>query len=89
MSDPTSFQIKIGITCMLIRGIFGTFIGLYNRRKLSNLRKQVETVAARQNPLLQITAVTLQQLDNLKNLMAETMELLAKDIDVTLAHRQL
>jgi hypothetical protein len=74
---------------MLIRGIFGTFMGLYNCRKLSNLCEQVETVAARQNRLLQITAVTLQRLDTLENLMAKTMELLAEDIDVTLAHHQL
>ncbi len=74
---------------MLIRGIFGTFMGFYNRRKLSNLCEQVETVAACQNWLLQITVVTLQRLDNLENLMAETMELLAEDIDVSLAHHQL
>jgi len=52
MSDPTSFRIKRGIGAMLLRGIFGTFMGLYNRRKLSNLREQVETVATRQNRLL-------------------------------------
>ncbi len=49
MGDPTSFRIKRGIGAMLLRGIFGTFMGLYNRQKLSNLREQVETVAARQN----------------------------------------
>ncbi len=54
MSNPTSFQIKRGIGAMLLRGIFGTFMGLYNCRKLSNLREQVETVAACQNRLLQI-----------------------------------
>ena len=32
MSDPTSFRIKRGIAAMLLRGIFGTFMGLYNRR---------------------------------------------------------
>ncbi len=60
MSDPTSFRIKRGIGAMLLQGIFGTFMGLYNRRKLSNLHEQVETVAARQNRLLQITGVSLQ-----------------------------
>jgi hypothetical protein len=89
MSDPTSFRIKRGIGAMLLRGIFGTFMGLYNRRKLSNLREQVETVAARQNRLLQITAVTLQQLYNLESMMTATMTLLAEDIDVSLAHCQL
>ncbi len=74
---------------MLLRGIFGTFMGLYNRRKLSNLREQVETVAARQNQLLQITGVSLQQLDNLESVMNATMTLLAEDIDISLAHRQL
>jgi hypothetical protein len=64
MSDPTSFRIKRGIGAMLLRGIFGTFMGLYNRPKLSNLREQVETVAACQNRLLQITGVSLQRLDN-------------------------
>jgi len=61
MSDPTSFRIKRFIGGLL-RGIFGTFMGLYNRRKLSNLREQVETVVARQNLLLQITGVSLQRL---------------------------
>jgi len=74
---------------MLLQGIFGTFMGLYNRRKLSNLRDQVETVAARQNRLLQITECTLQPLDNLEGMMAAAMTLLAEDIDISLAHRQL
>ncbi len=74
---------------MLLRGIFGTFMGLYNRRKLSDLREQVETVAARQNRLLQITGVSLQRLDNLESMMTATMMLLAEDIDISLAHRQL
>jgi hypothetical protein len=60
MSNPTSFRIKRGIGAMLLQGIFGTFMGLYNRQKLSNLCEQVETVAARQNRLLQITEVNLQ-----------------------------
>jgi len=89
MSDPTSFQIKRGIGAMLLRGIFGTFMGLYNRRKLSNLRDQVETVAARQNWLLQITECTLQRLDNLEGMMATAMTLFAEDLDISLAHRQL
>jgi hypothetical protein len=89
MSDPTSFRIKRGIRAMLLRGIFGTFMGLYNRRKLSNLREQVETVAARQNRLLQITGVSLQRLDNLESVMTVTMTLLAEDINITAAHRQL
>jgi hypothetical protein len=89
MSNPTSFRIKRGIAAMLLRGIFGKFMGLYNCRKLSNLREQVETVATRQNRLLQIMAVTLQQLENLESMMTATMELLAEDIDVTLAHHQL
>jgi hypothetical protein len=74
---------------MLLRGIFGTFMGLYNHRKLSNLREQVETVATRQNRLLQITAVSLQQLDNLESMMTATMTPLAEDIDISSAHRQL
>jgi hypothetical protein len=41
MGDPTSFRIKRGIGAMLLRGIFGTFMGLYNCRKLNNLREQV------------------------------------------------
>jgi hypothetical protein len=88
MSDPTSFRIKRGIGAMLLRGNFGTFMGLYNRQKLSNLREQVETVAARQNWLLQIMAVTLQRLYNLESMMTAAMTLLAEDIDVSLAHRQ-
>ncbi len=59
MSDPTNFRIKQFIGGLL-RGIFGIFMGLYNRRKMNNLRDQVETVAARQNRLLQITEVSLQ-----------------------------
>ncbi len=59
MSDPTNFWIKQFIGGLL-RGIFGTFMGLYNCRKMNNLRDQVETVAARQNRLLQITKVSLQ-----------------------------
>ncbi len=74
---------------MLLRGIFGTFMGLYNHQKLRNLREQVETVAARQNRLLQITGVSLQRLDNLESVMTATMMLLAEDIDISLAHRQL
>jgi hypothetical protein len=88
MGNPTSFRIKRGIRAMLLRGIFGTFMGLYNRRKLSNLREQVETVAARQNRLLQITAVSLQRLDNLESVMTATMMLFAENIDITSAHRQ-
>jgi hypothetical protein len=88
MSDPSSFRIKRGIRAFLLRGIFGTFMGLYNRRKLGNLREQVETVAACQHQLLQITAVTLHQLDNLEYLMAKTMELLCEDINITLAQRK-
>jgi hypothetical protein len=64
-------------------------MGLYNRRKLNNLQEQVETVAARQNRVLQITAVTLQGLDSLESVMTATMTLLAEDIDISLAHRQL
>ncbi len=64
-------------------------MGLYNRQKLSSLHEQVETVAACQNHLLQITAVTLQRLDNLESQMAETMELLSEDIDITLAQPKL
>ncbi|MFN9910508.1 MAG: hypothetical protein ACK56F_31085, partial [bacterium] len=89
MSDPTSFRIKRGIEAMLLRGIFGTFMGLYNRRKLSNLREQVETVAARQNRLLQITAVSLQRLDNLESMMTAALMLFAEDVDITSIHRQL
>ena len=48
MDDPHNFRIKRFIGGLL-RGIFGTFMGLYNRRKMNNLRDQVETVAARQN----------------------------------------
>jgi hypothetical protein len=89
MSYPSSFRIKRGIGAILLLGIFGTSMGLYNCQKLSNLCEQVETVAARQHQLLQITAITLQQLDNLENLMAETMELLSEDIEITLALRKL
>jgi hypothetical protein len=64
-------------------------MGLYNCRKLNNLREQVKTVAARQNRVLQITAVTLQRLDNLESVMTATMTLLAEDIDISLAHHQL
>ncbi len=46
-------------------------------------------MAAHQNRLLQIMAVALQRLDNLESMMTATMELLAEDIDVTLAHCQL
>ena len=88
MSNPTNFQIKRFIGGLL-RGIFGTFMGLYNRRKMNNLRDQVETVAARQNRLLQITEVSLQRLDNLESVMTATMTLLAEEIDTSLAHRQL
>ena len=88
MSDPTNFRIKRFIGSLL-RGIFGTFMGLYNRRKMNNLRDQVETVAARQNRLLQITEVSLQRLDNLESVMTATMTLLAEEIDTSLAHRQL
>ena len=62
-------------------------MGLYNRRKMNNLRDQVETVTARQNRLLQITEVSLQRLDNLESVMTATMTLLAEEIDTTLAHR--
>ena len=62
---------------------------LYNRRKMNNLRDQVETVAARQNRLLQVTEVSLQRLDNLENRMTAAMTLLAEEIDTALAHRQL
>ncbi len=88
MSDPTNFRIKQFIGGLL-RGIFGTFMGLYNRRKMNNLRDQVETVAARQNWLLQITEVSLQRLDNLEGMMTVAMTLLAEGIDTSLAHRQL
>jgi hypothetical protein len=64
-------------------------MGLYNRRKLSNLREQVETVAAHQNQLLQITAVMLKRLDTLETLMAKTIELLSKDIDLTVIQRKI
>ena len=87
MSDPSSFRIKRGIGAFLFRGIFGTFMGLYNHRKLSNLREQVETVAARQHRLLQITAVTLIRLDDLKYMMAETMKLISEDINITLTQQ--
>ncbi len=89
MSDPTSFHIKRGLAANLLQGIFGTFMGLYNRRKLNNLREQVETIAARQNRPLQIMAVTLQRLDTLETLMAETIELLSEDIDLTLIQRKI
>ncbi len=85
MSDPNNFRIKLFIGGLL-RGIFGTFMGLYNRRKMNNLRDQVQTVAARQNRLLQVTEVSLQRLDNLKDRMAAAMTLLAKEIDTALAH---
>jgi hypothetical protein len=62
-------------------------MGLYNHRKLSNLRKLVETVAARQHRLLQITAVTLIRLDDLKYMMAETMKLISEDINITLTQQ--
>ncbi len=39
--------------------------------------------------MLQITAVTLQRLDNLESEMTATMTLLAEDIDISLAYRQL
>ncbi len=64
-------------------------MGLYNRRKLSNLREQVETVAARQNRLLQIMAVMLKRLDTLETLMAKTIELLSEDIDLTMIQRKI
>jgi len=88
MSDPNNFRIKQFIGSLL-RGIFGTFMGLYNRRKMNNLRDQVDTVAARQNRLLQVTEVSLQRLDNLENRMTAAMTLLAEEIDTALAHRQL
>ena len=64
-------------------------MGLYNQRKLNNLHVQVETVAAHQHWLLQVMALTLHRLDNLEYLMAEMMELLSEDIDITLAERKL
>ena len=88
MGDPNNFRIKRFIGGLL-RGIFGTFMGLYNRRKMNSLRDQVETVAARQNRLLQITEVSLQRLDNLESMMTATMTLLAEEIDTSLVHRQL
>jgi len=88
MSDPHNFRIKRFIGGLL-RGIFGTFMGLYNRRKMNNLRDQVETVAARQNRLLQITEVSLHRLDNLESMMTAAMTLLAENMSTTLAHRQL
>jgi Baculovirus F protein len=88
MDDPHNFRIKRFIGGLL-RGIFGTFMGLYNRRKMNNLRDQVETVAARQNRLLQVTEVSLQRLDNLESRMTATMRLLNENISITLAHRLL
>jgi hypothetical protein len=88
MDDPHNFRIKRFIGGLL-RGIFGTFMGLYNRRKMNNLRDQVETVAARQNRLLQVTEVSLQRLDNLESRMTATMTLLNENISITLAHRLL
>ncbi len=85
VSNPSSFRIKRGIGAILLQGIFGTLMGLYNCQKLSNVREQVETVAARQHRLLQIKAITLHRLDNLEHLMAKMMALLSEDIDVTLA----
>jgi hypothetical protein len=64
-------------------------MGLYNHQKLSNLREQVETVAARQHRLLQITAITLHRLNNLECVVAEMMDILSEDIDVTLAQCKL
>jgi hypothetical protein len=89
MSDPSSFRIKRGIRAFLLRGIFGTLMGLYNCHKLNSLREQVETVAAHQHCLLQITEVTLHCLNHLEHLMAEMMNLLSEDIDITLAQRKL
>ncbi len=63
-------------------------MGLYNRQKLSNLREQVETIAALQSWLLQITALMLKRLNMLETLMAETIELLSVDIDITLVQRK-
>jgi hypothetical protein len=88
MGDPHNFRIKRFIGGLL-QGIFGTFMGLYNRRKMNNLRDQVETVASRQNRLLQITEVSLHRLDNLESMMTATMTLLAENMSTTLAHRQL
>ena len=64
----------------ILRGVFGTLMGWFNHRRLTNLRDQLQEVQGQQNRLLQVQAATLHHVDELQKLM--------KDFVYELHHQQ-
>jgi len=50
----------------LLKGLFGTFMGLYNRHQFKEFKKEFNTVVQRQNRLLVVTALHSQHIANLQ-----------------------
>jgi len=50
---------------LIMQGLFGTFMGLYNRQQFKELRRELRTVIQRQDRLIQLSAVHSKTLANL------------------------
>jgi hypothetical protein len=71
LTPSKEYRIKRNPTFAILRGVFGTLMGWFNHRRLTNLRDQLKEVQGQQNWLLQVQAVTLHRVDELQKLMKD------------------
>jgi hypothetical protein len=65
------FRIKCNLPSTILQGVFGTLMGWFNHRHLTNLCHQLKEVQGQRNQFLQMQAVTLYQVDELQKLMSD------------------
>ncbi len=61
----------VGLT--ILSGVFGTLMGWFTHKRLTNLQEQVNEVKNEQHRLLQIQRVTLARLDALEQVLREVV----------------
>jgi hypothetical protein len=69
--EKRSAGLIIGTT--ILSGVFGTLMGWFTHRRLSNLRDQINEVKTEQHQLLQIQQITMTRLDNLEKVLREVI----------------
>jgi hypothetical protein len=69
--DKQSTGLIIGTT--VLSGVFGTLMGWFTHRRLTNLRDQINEVKNEQHRLLQIQQITMTRLDSLEKVLREVI----------------
>jgi hypothetical protein len=67
------FREKRNAALTILNGVFGTLMGWFTHRRLSNLRDQIGEVRDQQHRFLRIQQVTLARLDELETVLREVV----------------